>query len=64
MVVQQVESPRRVTLNFTLCRRIVGNVAQVVVGKSDAIELLMVALLADGHVLLEDVPGLGKTLVA
>ena len=34
------------------------------VGKNEAIELLMVTLLADGHVLLEDMPGLGKTMVA
>ena len=40
------------------------NISQVIVGKEHSIELLMVALLADGHVLLEDVPGLGKTLIA
>jgi MoxR-like ATPase len=40
------------------------NVSQVIVGKRRSIELLMIALLADGHVLLEDVPGLGKTLIA
>lgn len=51
-------------MEFRLCKRIVENVARVVVGKDQAIELLMVALLADGHVLLEDVPGLGKTMVA
>ena len=53
-----------IQLNFTLCKRIVENVARVIVGKHHPVELLMVALLADGHVLLEDVPGLGKTLVA
>jgi MoxR-like ATPase len=42
----------------------VENISRVIVGKRNAIELLMVGLLADGHVLLEDVPGLGKTLVA
>jgi len=36
----------------------------VIVGKGRSIELLLVALLADGHVLIEDVPGLGKTLMA
>ena len=36
----------------------------MIVGKKPSIELLMVALLADGHVLLEDVPGMGKTLIA
>jgi MoxR-like ATPase len=49
---------------FELCRAIVGNISQVIVGKQSAIELLLVALLADGHVLLEDMPGLGKTLIA
>jgi MoxR-like ATPase len=38
--------------------------SQVIVGKRDAIELLLVTLLADGHALIEDVPGLGKTLMA
>lgn len=51
-------------MDFTLCNRIAENMARVVVGKSDAIELVLVALLADGHILLEDVPGVGKTLIA
>lgn len=46
------------------CRRITDNISRVVVGKESAIELLLVALLADGHILIEDVPGLGKTLLA
>jgi MoxR-like ATPase len=40
------------------------NVARVIVGKLDVIDLLLVALLSDGHVLLEDVPGMGKTIMA
>jgi MoxR-like ATPase len=44
--------------------RLVGNVERVIVGKRDAIELLVVALLCEGHVLLEDVPGVGKTMLA
>lgn len=40
------------------------NLGQVLVGKSDALRLVMVALLAGGHALLEDVPGVGKTLLA
>ena len=40
------------------------NVARVIIGKESSIELLLVALLADGHVLIEDIPGLGKTLIA
>jgi MoxR-like ATPase len=41
-----------------------NNLAQVIVGKSDAIRLVLVALLSGGHALLEDVPGVGKTLLA
>jgi MoxR-like ATPase len=51
-------------LDFGLCKKIFDNLSRVIVGKHSAIELLLVALLADGHVLLEDVPGLGKTLIA
>ena len=40
------------------------NVARMIIGKSDIITLLLVALLSDGHVLLEDVPGMGKTVMA
>jgi MoxR-like ATPase len=36
----------------------------VIVGKAESMELLLVALLAEGHMLIEDVPGLGKTLMA
>jgi len=51
-------------LNFDLCNVILENISRVIVGKHGPTELLLVALLADGHVLLEDVPGLGKTLIA
>ena len=37
------------------------NVGRVVIGKQDAVELLFIALLCHGHVLIEDVPGVGKT---
>ena len=43
---------------------LVGNIETVIVGKRERIELLMVALLCQGHVLLEDVPGTGKTMLA
>jgi MoxR-like ATPase len=39
-------------------------VEQAVIGKREAVELVLFALLADGHVLIEDLPGLGKTLLA
>jgi MoxR-like ATPase len=44
--------------------RIVGNVEHAVAGKREEIFLAVVALLAGGHVLIEDVPGVGKTLLA
>ncbi len=43
---------------------LIENIEQVIVGKRRAIEYLMVALLCEGHVLLEDVPGSGKTMLA
>jgi MoxR-like ATPase len=51
-------------LDFNLCQEVIDNVSRVIVGKKKCVEMLMVALLADGHVLLEDVPGMGKTLMA
>ena len=44
--------------------RILDEVERAVVGKRDALELVLLGLLADGHVLLEDYPGLAKTLIA
>ena len=43
---------------------ITENVAKVIVGKDEVIELCLVALLCEGHLLLEDVPGIGKTTLA
>ncbi|MFC1941485.1 AAA family ATPase [Chloroflexota bacterium] len=40
------------------------NVNQVIVGKGDVVELTIVALLCEGHLLIEDVPGIGKTMLA
>jgi len=51
-------------MDFSLCDRIIENISRVIVGKEQAIELLLVGLLAEGHVLLEDVPGVAKTLLA
>src|SRR5215212_11265152 len=47
-----------------LTTQIQNNVGRAIVGKARAIELLLVALLCEGHVLLEDVPGTGKTTLA
>ncbi len=47
-----------------LGERVGQNVEQVIVGQHATIELMMAALLCEGHVLLEDVPGMGKTVLA
>ncbi|GIJ28604.1 MoxR-like ATPase [Micromonospora qiuiae] len=47
-----------------LAQAVLDAVGQVVVGKRDALELVLAGILAGGHVLLEDLPGLGKTLTA
>ena len=47
-----------------IARRIVENVSKVIVGKTTVIEQALAALIARGHVLLEDVPGVGKTMLA
>jgi MoxR-like ATPase len=44
--------------------RLLNNVSKVIVGKKETTELVLVALLCEGHVLIEDVPGIGKTMLA
>ena len=44
--------------------RLTSNVSKVIVGKKETVELVLVALLCEGHVLIEDVPGIGKTMLA
>jgi MoxR-like ATPase len=55
-------------VDFTQIGRIASlikaNVGKVIVGKDDTVELMVIALIASGHVLLEDVPGTGKTQLA
>ncbi|HKF00331.1 MAG TPA: MoxR family ATPase [Actinomycetes bacterium] len=46
------------------CEQVLDEVERAVVGKRQALELVLIGLLADGHVLLEDFPGLAKTLIA
>ena len=58
MTEQQVSEAAR------LAGKVLGEVGRAVVGKQDALTLVLAAILAKGHVLLEDFPGLGKTLVA
>ncbi|GLB62029.1 AAA family ATPase [Cytobacillus sp. NCCP-133] len=47
----------------TKIERVLENIERVMIGKRDVAELSLVALLAEGHVLLEDVPGVGKTMM-
>ncbi len=44
--------------------RVIGNVERVIVGKHEAVRLTLIAVLCGGHVLIEDVPGVGKTVLA
>ena len=44
--------------------QVLANIGQVIVGKQDVVENLLIALFCEGHVLLEDVPGVGKTILA
>ena len=47
----------------TLANSLIENVSKVIEGKSDTVELVLVALISNGHVLIEDVPGVGKTML-
>jgi MoxR-like ATPase len=49
---------------LTESERVLAEVEKAVVGKREALELVLLAILADGHVLIEDFPGLAKTLIA
>ncbi|MEE9615418.1 MAG: AAA family ATPase, partial [Anaerolineae bacterium] len=48
----------------TFAERVITNIERVIVGKRDAVELAVVGLLCQGHLLIEDVPGVGKTMLA
>jgi len=48
----------------TLTEKINRNISSVIVGKANSINLLLIALICEGHVLIEDVPGVGKTMLA
>jgi MoxR-like ATPase len=48
----------------TICGKVKANVEKVIIGKGDVIDLLLTTIVAGGNVLLEDVPGTGKTVIA
>lgn len=54
---------RSIVTQHSKIEELLTNMEKVIVGKRDTIELTIVALLAGGHVLLEDVPGVGKTML-
>ncbi len=62
MASQQTASPSETFAD--LFATIAGNVARVIRGKDDVIELALLCLVAEGHLLVEDVPGVGKTSLA
>ncbi|MFN8556334.1 MAG: AAA family ATPase [Dehalococcoidia bacterium] len=57
-------SPAEAAAAAETAARVRANIARVIVGKDDVIELVLVALVAEGHILIEDVPGIGKTTLA
>ena len=57
-------SPMELSEVGRISNRVLDEVERAVIGKRDALELLLLGLLADGHVLIEDYPGLAKTLMA
>jgi len=48
----------------TVAEKIVSNVEQVIIGKHEVVQLVVIGLLCQGHILIEDVPGVGKTMLA
>jgi MoxR-like ATPase len=68
MPLDQSERSRRAVPGYEgaaeAAERIIQNAAKVIIGKRESIELALVAVLAGGHALFEDVPGVGKTLLA
>ena len=52
------------TIVQTFTEKIINNIEKVIVGKRGAVELALVSLLCQGHLLIEDVPGVGKTVLA
>ncbi len=53
-----------ISLVHQFAQRVTDNVSRVILGKEEAIERTLLALLCEGHLLIEDVPGLGKTMLA
>lgn len=50
--------------SYEICRAVMNEVEKVIIGKPEAVKMLTLALISGGHVLIEDVPGVGKTTIA
>jgi MoxR-like ATPase len=57
-------TPRTLDETAGTCSQILDEIERVVVGRRRTLELVLIGILASGHILLEDLPGLGKTLIA
>ena len=55
---------RTITRAQALAEKIIDNIEKVLVGKREAVELAVIALISQGHLLIEDAPGVGKTMLA
>lgn len=53
-----------ITMGENWAEKIIGQVEKVIIGKREALELAVICLLSEGHLLIEDVPGVGKTTLA
>ncbi len=58
------QTPAQIVATADAYGEVVANVARVIQGKTDVIELVLLCLIAEGHLLIEDVPGTGKTSLA
>jgi len=52
------------SVSVAIARKIIDNVSTVIVGKDSIVEQALAALIAEGHIIIEDVPGVGKTMLA
>ena len=64
MSIEQAPRTQQIVQVREIADRVRANVSRVIVGREDVIDLALVAMLCDGHVLIEDVPGIGKTMLA
>jgi MoxR-like ATPase len=64
MIVDTQTQTAETALVSSIAERVVNNVERVIVGKRREVQLTLIALLCEGHLLIEDVPGVGKTMLA